>query len=370
MNEIKIGCQSDVSQVNETTTQEKPNGGRFSGMHMFAIYPQLKEQEDGPGSMMEEENKKNARISEWMRRGKPGFQIQERALAEGAWTLFRSSQPAVGSGMLSWTRLVVRTPAEMGVEPYTASPKEMADTVKNAAKRYGAGSVGIAPMNEAYVNLQEMGRAIFFEDVDVPEATNEKLVIPKKMKWVVAMAIPMDPDLLEQVPNENSDAAVALGYLKSIIVVSALAEFIRSLGYEAIPSVNDTAQSIPFALDAGLGEMGRTNKLITKDYGAGARLCKVITDMPMEYDKPVKFGVEEHCKTCHACADACPTHALSFDDEPSLVTKGPWNNPGHVAWFEDSFKCFKQWQKVGNGCGICMAVCPYTKVRWKGINAQ
>jgi reductive dehalogenase len=370
MSEMKIGCQSDVSEVHETTAGETANAGRFSGMHMFAIYPMLKEQKDGPGSMMEEENKKNARVSEWMRRSKPGFRIQERALAEGAWTLFRSSQPAVGSGMLSWTRLIVRTPAEMGVDPYTASPKEMAETVKNAAKRYGAGSVGIAPMNEAYVNMTEMGRPIFFEDVEVPESTPEKLVIPKKMKWVVAIAIPMDLDLLEQVPNENSDAAVALGYLKSVIVVSALAEFIRSLGYQAIPCVNDTAQSIPFALDAGLGEMGRTNKLITKDYGAGARLCKVFTDMPMEYDKPIKFGVEEHCKTCHSCADACPTRALSFDDEPSYKTKGPWSNPNHLAWFEDSFKCFQQWQRVGNGCGICMAVCPYTKTHWIGKHAQ
>ena len=366
---MKVGCQSDVSEVHETTAGETANGERFSGNHMFVIYPMLKEQKDGAGSMMEEENDKNTRLAEWIHRAKRGFRLHERSLAEGAWTLFRLTQPGVGVGLLSWTRLIVRTPVEMGVDRYSASSKEMTDTVKNAARRYGAGAVGIAPMNQAYVNLQEMGKPIFFEDVDVPEVTNEKFVIPTKMKWVVSIAIPMDLDLLEQVPNENSDAAVALGYMKSVIVVSALAEFIRSLGYQAIPSVNDTAQSIPFALDAGLGEMGRTNKLITRDYGAGARLCKVFTDMPMEYDQPIKFGVTEHCKSCHACADACPTHALSFDDEPSSKTKGPWSNPNHLAWFEDSFKCFQQWQKVGNGCGICLAVCPYTKTRWQGMHS-
>jgi epoxyqueuosine reductase len=343
---------------------------RFSGAHMFAIYPMLKEQKDGPGSMASEEQDKAKRVAEWIRKGKPGFRLHERALSEGAWTMFRSFQPTVGKGLLSWTRMIVRTPAEMGVEPYSASLEEMAKTVKNAARHYGAGDVGISAMNRAYVNLTEMGKPIFFEDVDIPEVTDEKFVIPTKMKRVISIAIPMKPDQLMQVPNENGDAAVALAYGQSIFVVSALAEFIRSLGYQAIPSVNDTAQSVPFALDAGLGEMGRTNKLITKEFGAGARLCKVITDMPLQCDKPVSFGVKEHCKTCFACADACPVRALSFDSEPSTNVKGPWNNPGHEAWFEDSFKCFQQWQKFGNGCGICMAVCPYTKVRWQGIHAQ
>jgi len=367
---MKDQIQSHVSGVSETNNCTTADTGRFSGNHMFVLYPMLKEQKNGPGSMMAEEEDKAVRMSEWIRRDKSGFRLHERSLSEGAWTLFRTSQPGVGAGLLSWTRLIVRTPDEMGVDRYNDSPKEMADTVKNAALHYGAGAVGIAPMNQAYVNLTEQGKPILFEDVDIPEVTDEKFVIPTKMKWVISIAIPMKLDLLAQVPNENGDAAVALGYGQSIFVVSALAEFIRSLGYQAIPSVNDTAQSIPFAIDAGLGEMGRTNKLITREFGAGARLCKVFTDMPMQYDKPIHFGVMEHCKTCHACADACPTRALSFDDEPGYQTKGPWNNPGHLAWFEDSFKCFQQWQKVGNGCGICMAVCPYTKTLWSGTHLK
>ena len=59
-------------------------------------------------------------------------------------------------------------------------------------------------------------------DVNVPEVTNDKFVIPTKMKWVVSIAIPMDLDLLAQAPNENSDAAVALGYAHSVFVVSAV----------------------------------------------------------------------------------------------------------------------------------------------------
>jgi len=96
---------------------------------------------------------------------------------------------------------------------------------------------------------------------------------------------------------------------------------LSGLGYEAIPCVNDTAQSIPFALDAGLGELSRLNKLVTPEFGPAVRLCKVFTDMPMAYDKPIDFGLVEFCKGCKKCAEACPSRALSFDDEPSSKPK-------------------------------------------------
>jgi epoxyqueuosine reductase len=94
-------------------------------------------------------------------------------------------------------------------------------------------------------------RDIVFEDADVPSVSDAKFVIPRKMKWVVAIAIPMDLDLISRTPTALGDAGTAMGYSHSAFVVSSLAEFIRGLGYEAIPCVNDTAQSIPFAHRCG-----------------------------------------------------------------------------------------------------------------------
>ncbi|MFP3852935.1 MAG: 4Fe-4S double cluster binding domain-containing protein, partial [Anaerolineales bacterium] len=73
------------------------------------------------------------------------------------------------------------------------------------------------------------------------------------------------------------------------------------------------------------------------------------------------FGVVEFCKRCKKCAEACPSRALSMETEPSYEVLGPWSNPGHAAWFEDSYKCYMYWQEVTTGCSICFAVCPYTK---------
>jgi reductive dehalogenase len=394
---------------------------RFSGFDMFALYRPLKTQREGAGSFEAEQISKAKRLIAWTNEKKPGFSLPDQQLGEGAWTVMRSARP--GAGLLSWTHASEGVRTEPSTQRYTASPEEMANTVKAAARFYGAGLVGIAPMNEAYVNLQvphreqqrkepspndaqrngphsvaqhhegedrnsghslaqhraekdqkgEQGKEqqktnqppqdkdIVFADVDVPEVTDAKFVIPRKMKWVVAIAIPMDIELLARTPTPLGDAASALGYSHSAFVASSLAMFIRGLGYEAIPSVNDTAQSIPFALDAGLGELSRLNKLVTPEFGPAVRLCKVFTDMPMAYDKPIDFGLAEFCKGCKKCAEACPSRALSFDEEPSFKTKGPWNNPGHKAWFEDSYKCYEYWQKSGSACGVCLASCPYTK---------
>jgi reductive dehalogenase len=352
----------DRSTLGEKTADYK----RFSGNDMFALYRPLKAQRDGTGSFEEEQASKAKRLTAWMKEKKPGFSQPDQQLSEGAWTVMRSARP--GTGLLSWTRAPARTPAEPGTPRYTASPEEMASTVKAAARLYGARLVGIAPMNEGYVNLQvprqdekETDKDIVFDDVEVPAVTDTKFVIPRKMKWVVAIAIPMDLDLLSRAPTPLGDTASALGYSHSAFVVSSLAVFIRGLGYEAIPCVNDTAQSIPFAIDAGIGELSRLNKLVTPEFGPAVRLCKVFTDMPMACDKPVDFGLVEFCKTCKKCAEACPSRALSFDDEPSFKTKGSWNNPGHETWFEDSYKCFEYWQKSGSACGVCLSSCPYTK---------
>lgn len=337
---------------------------RFSGRDMFALYPQLKNQCEGTGSFEAEQASNAKRLATWMEERKPGYSLPDVQLSEGAWTLMHSTKP--GTGLLSWTRISVRTPVEMGVPRHSAPPEEMANTVKAAARLFGASLVGIAPMNEAYFNLQQFGKDrppvdITFENVDAPVVTERKHVIPQRMKWVVALAIRMDLDLLSRAPTSLGDASTALGYSHSVFVVSSLAEFIRGLGYEAIPSVNDTAQSVPFAVDAGIGELSRLNKLVTPEFGPAVRLCKVFTDLPMACDKPIDFGLVEFCKKCRKCAEACPSRALSFDAEPSFNTRGAWNNPGHQAWFEDSYKCFQYWQKTNSGCGICLASCPYSK---------
>ena len=117
--------------------------------------------------------------------------------------------------------------------------------------------------------------------------------------------------------------------------------------------------SIPVAIDAGLGELGRNGLLITPQYGPRVRLCKIFTDLVLEPDKPIDFGVKEFCKECKLCAEHCETDAISVDDEPSFEVACRSNNPGALKWYVNAERCYLYWCENGTDCSTCIKVCPY-----------
>lgn len=290
---------------------------------------------------------------------RPGYRLEDRALADASWVISRLG--GLNRGTRSWNRKFISTPEERGIEKYKASPEEAARLIKAAARYFGAATTGITILDRRHINSEERGKKIVFEKVDKPNGNEEKLVIPDKCKYAIAVSILMSIDNIQCSPTAISSAGSAMGYSRAEFLVAGLAEFIRGLGYTAIPSVNDLGSSVAIALDAGLGELGRTNRLISPEYGPMVRLAKVLTDLPLATDKPIDFGLQEFCKACKRCAEACPSGCLSIKDEPDFDVCGPWNNPGHQAWFEDAPKCLAYWQESTSGCSICIAVCPWSK---------
>ena len=144
-------------------------------------------------------------------------------------------------------------------------------------------------------------------------------------------------------------------------LAASIAQFIRHLGYRAIPAGNGTALSIPMAVDAGLGHMGRNGLLITRDYGPCVRLCKVITDLPLAYDPPVEYGLMRTCEQCNRCAAACPGGAISHEPAPTFKVTCRSNNPGLKRWAVNAEKCYQFWVDNGADCSQCIAVCPFTQ---------
>jgi epoxyqueuosine reductase QueG len=148
-------------------------------------------------------------------------------------------------------------------------------------------------------------------------------------------------------------------------IISCLGEFIRNLGYKAIQCGNDTALSIPLAIDAGLGALGRNGLLLTPEFGSRVRICKVFTNLPLDSDKiNVEFinNVNNYCKKCSKCADACHTQAIMKEKDPTFKSTSISNNAGVKKYYVDVEKCFEFWVENSSDCGLCISVCPFSKM--------
>ncbi|MFQ5721067.1 MAG: reductive dehalogenase domain-containing protein [Candidatus Aminicenantales bacterium] len=85
----------------------------------------------------------------YYREKRPGYRLEDRALADAAWVISRLG--GINRGTRSWTRQFVSTPEERGVERYTASPQEASRLVKAAARYFGAARAGTAVLDRRHI---------------------------------------------------------------------------------------------------------------------------------------------------------------------------------------------------------------------------
>lgn len=301
--------------------------------------------------------------------GEPGFGNIEHALDLASWAghdagTILSAASIGGMGPLNnWdTHANPSTPEKHIFNNKT----EAATYIKRASKFLGADQVGIAPFDERWVYSKgfNLKKAMENPDLDTTsEDIHTEIKLPFKPKSVISFAFEMDYDAI-RTPGYMGDGAAGLEYSHMTEVTHKVAVFLNHLGYKAIPCGNDTGLSIPIAIQAGIGELSRMGTLISEKYGSRVRLAKVFTDLEMDFDKPITFGVQEFCEKCMKCADKCPSNAISTERKPSIVstTGSKSSNSGVKKWYQDNERCFSQWEKLGAGCSICLAVCPYNKI--------
>jgi len=98
---------------------------------------------------------------------------------------------------------------------------------------------------------------------------------------------------------------------------------------------------------AGLGFIGRSNLLVNPRIGAQFRLVTILTDAPIEPDKPLDID----CGSCAACVAACPSGAIKMKKEEF----------DHIKCFE-KLKEFRDKRLVDQFiCGICVKACKGAK---------
>jgi len=303
---------------------------------------------------------------------KPGYRREDLALSDAAWTI--AGAFGTGSGMNGYHQGLYSLESLDGPdegEPWDhsyLSSEELSQRVKTAAQFFGASLVGITELDERwlYSRYSSMDEELRRGDVRYVDAEKAEyledgtLVIPKSYKHCIVMAYEMDYDGYRLSPGAAASAATGNGYSRMAFTGASLAQFIRFLGYGAVPCGNNTGLSVPMAIDAGLGEKSRMGCLVTPKYGPRVRINKIFTDMPLDIDTPISFGVTEFCEVCKKCAVSCPSGAIT-DGDQSYTSNNISNIQGVYKWNNDMEKCFRFWMENGTDCSVCFGVCPFNK---------
>ena len=110
-----------------------------------------------------------------------------------------------------------------------------------------------------------------------------------------------------------------------------------------------------WAAKSGLGWIGKNSNLLTKQVGSFYFIAELIVDLELEYDTPVT----DHCGSCTACIDACPTQAIT---EPYVVDGSKCISYFTIELKDQIPNDFKgQFDDWMFGCDICQDVCPWNK---------
>ncbi len=172
-------------------------------------------------------------------------------------------------------------------------------------------------------------------------------------RWIVVLGVAMDHAALATAPEPPSAMEVHRQYNRGTAAARALADWIRARGHEADGHGGPGAgpvQMIPAAIEAGLGELGKHGSIINRELGSSFRLAVVLTDAPLVATPADSFGVDDFCAGCRVCTDECPPDAIAPDKR--LVR-------GVTKWAVDFDRCLPYFA-LSYGCGICIAVCPWS----------
>ncbi|MCZ2391120.1 MAG: tRNA epoxyqueuosine(34) reductase QueG [Acidobacteria bacterium] len=112
-----------------------------------------------------------------------------------------------------------------------------------------------------------------------------------------------------------------------------------------------------WAVRAGIGWLGKSTNVITMDLGSWVFLGAILTDAELEYDDNV---VADHCGSCTACIDACPTGAIT---EPYVVDAAKCISYATIELRDEEMPAAiaKNLEGWIYGCDICQDVCPWNR---------
>lgn len=239
--------------------------------------------------------------------------------------------------------------------------------IKTEAKRLGFLSCGIskaqfleeeAPRLEKWLNKNMHGQMSYMQNHFDKRLDPTKLV--EDSKSVISLLLNYYP---EQTQTEDSYklSKYAYGTDYHFVIKDKLKQLLAFIN-EEIGEVYGRAfvDSAPvldkaWAAKSGLGWIGKHSNLLSQKTGSFYFIAELIIDLELDYDNPTT----DHCGTCTACIDACPTQAIV---EPYVV-----DGSKCISYFTIELKDelpsnmkdkFDDWMF---GCDVCQDVCPWNR---------
>ena len=195
-------------------------------------------------------------------------------------------------------------------------------------------------------DVQEMKKNFLYQPHEIQDL-NYAVVFGIRLSYSVLQSIENAPTLIYKLHHEEVNRQ--LDRLALLISMK-----IHEFGYQALPvpasymidpkKLLGHVSHRHIAVRAGLGWIGRNNRLVTKEYGSQIRLCTVLTTMSLPTPTEQKFG----CGDCKACIPLCPAKAI-------------WNTSQQfdLKRCYEQIKTFRKKTKLeASLCGICTKACP------------
>lgn len=235
----------------------------------------------------------------------------------------------------------VRNPVAEAKAPVPDDPRVMSRHLKSLGYFLGADLVGIGRLPQSAVYRADVrGKSIEapYKYAIVFAARKSERTLSASNGW-----------------DDIVDPASFQAYQRLLMQTEVAANYMRRLGIDAAPTnMNNYLTLMPqMVLEAGLGEVSRMGIVLNPFLGANFKAAAVLTNLELEVDGYVDFGLREYCSGCTICAEQCPSRAITRGKQ-TLYN-------GYYTWKLNYNRCsdYCVLNKEGCVCGRCTKVCPW-----------
>jgi ferredoxin len=244
-------------------------------------------------------------------------------------------------GMRESARSIIRNPASHNRELDSSTIAEL----EEYAKKLGISDIGYTKLNHNFI----------FKDFSV------------LFDRAIIFSMKMNQKIVDTNPSQEASREFLRTYMELGDAVNSISDFLRRKGYSCMAShsMGGCINTVPTAMDANLGFIGRNGILISPGSGPCIRLAAVLINaetLPFAGDNEHKW-ISDYCESCLICIKECPGGAIL--SEPIILKDGE-------RVYIDPEKCAPEFAR---GCSLCISRCPFTggqydKIKTAWINKQ